>query len=862
MPVAGLAGIADDILDFPFGSACQSDAALPAAATVVATTTTITTTTTTVAAAAASLATAGVPSPPSAIDTAPTLTAARIGLRDPVVAAAALRPGVPTKASASASPSSLALLLGDDPDSSSSDSSGSSGDNRWGGAGSGDGDGADVGGSPPLCLDLRFPSGLPSATAAYLFAFDEPSPDQRAAALASGAPTSVVLLPKKAGGPMGKSGLGPAPRAGGRGGGSVDDAAAGLGAVRLGGGAPRPGAGARRGAVGLRPREEGGGPRPAAAPLTAAGKGVRQRTRRLNVAALVRDDASRPSVVVLVGATGGGKSTLLGSLLLGLGAATPPKGVPGSRRGGGGGSGDGGGGGGGREQGTQAPPLASKKKKHAARRGGTKGHLVEEPSLSWLLDEEAVERRNGRSVDAGLRTVTVPSSGEVLALLDAPGHPDFGPALALAAAQASAAVVVVDGRDGAAEAALDGVRGSTSEHAGVLRALGVTHLVVAVNGLDAVVAPAARYDQVVSAVQPLLARVGFGSTASAAAAAPSTAAERAAAPTVTFVPCSALSGANVVAAAPAAAADCDAAFPWYTGPSLLAAIERLPAVRDGADVAAGSAARHPTRLLVYDCTRSAALGALTVRVRVAAGSVAPGDRLLAAPSNQVLTVKGVEDGVGRRVKGAAVAGQAGLVSLGLSGGVAGLALSSAFVLGDPAAPPVVATRFAATLLMAATAPVLLPGARAVAVLGNAAVAVVVARLGCARRGGGAADASAAAGDGAATAGTEAAGGSQHRPPARPRMLVAGQSAAVVIHTTESPVVLETYAALKALGRFTLRVGTRTVGAGVVTRVLPPKRLRSQLAGGAWRPIVDGEIGEGRGDPPAGTAAAAAPMATA
>ncbi|GAB0495259.1 hypothetical protein MMPV_006558 [Pyropia vietnamensis] len=870
VPVGALAGLADDILDIPLRPASGS------AAAPLATTATASATAATVAASAAGGAAARVGTPPSAPGTVPSAAAAApTVLHDPAVSALAGPPWAPARTLAKPCPSSLALLLGDDPDDSSSNSSDGSGHDRWGGGGdgsSGDGRGnvvpvgvggvggvgeTGVSGSPLPCLDLRFPSGLPGATAAYLFAFDEPSPDQRAAALANGAPSSVVL-PKKAVGPMGKSGLGPAARAGGHGRrGEVDDAAAGIDTMRLGGGGPRPGARPRLGAT-VPPHEEGGGPQRAAPPLTAAGKGVRQRTRRLNVAALVRDDPSRPSVVVFVGASGGGKSTLVGSLLVGLGVAAPPKGAPGSRRGGGGGGAGGGGGCGGGEQGTQPPSLASKKKKHSARRGGAQGHPVDGPSPSWLLDEEAVERRHGRSVDVGFRTVTAPASGEMLLLLDAPGHPDFGPSLAVAAAQASAAVLVVDGRDGAAEAVLDGVPGSTAEHAALLRALGVTHVVVAVNGLDAVAAPAARYNQVVAAVRPLLARVGFAVVAPA----PPAATDRTAVPAVTFVPCSALSGANVVAVT----ADHDAAFPWHMGPSLVAAIERLPAVRDSVDAAAGSASRHPTRLLVYDCTRSAALGALTVRVRVAAGSVAPGDRLLAAPSNQVLTVKAVEDGVGRRIKGGAVAGHAGLVNLGLSGGVAGLALSSAFVLGDPAAPPVVATRFAATLLLTASAPVLLPGARAVMVLGNAAVAVVIARLLGGPRGDGAADVTtAAAGDGAATPVTAASGGPQ-RPTPRPRMLVAGQSAAVVIHTTESPVVLETYAALKALGRFTLRVGVRMVGAGVVTSVLPSKRLRSQLAGGAWRPVVDGEAGAaesggGDGTPVASTTVGASPMAT-
>jgi len=743
--------------------------------------------------------------------------------RNPAVDAVAPATDRPP-AGGGAAPSNLGLLLGDDGDGSTSDSSRQG---RWDGDGGlwGTGVGGDaaapLGGglivrasdsdSAPPPLDLRFPSGLPGATAAYLFAFDEPSPDQRALALQSGAPASVVLLPKKATGPTGKSGLGPTR--------SVDEAADGLGAVRLDG-RGRPAAGTLR-EVGKR------GARRGAPPLTTAGKGVRQRTKKVDLAAAAAAAGRQPCVVVFVGAAGGGKSTLVGALLMALGAAAP-KVPPGPRKGGGGG-----------ERGAAPPAGASSKKK--PKRGGKKGAAAaaaaDAPSPAWLVDEEPVERKHGCSVDIGLRYLCTPGTGQPVALLDAPGGADFGSTAAVAVAQATAAVLVIDGRDGCTEDVLDGVPGSTAEHAALLRSAGVSDLVVVVTHLDAVSASAGRFEQVVSVVRPLLARVGFGGRPSPALgdAMDADTIPPAASSSVTYVPVSALTGANV-AAAPAP----DSTLAWHNGPTVLAAIERLTAVADGdGDAAATSGAAtavaaRPTRLLVYDVTRRAGIAGVTARVRVVAGSVAVGDSLLAAPSNQVLTVKAVEDGRGGRVK-AALAGRSGLAVVGLTGGEAGLGLSSAYVLVDPAAPPPVATRFEATLLVTASPVPLLPGVRAVMQLGSAVVAVVVARFGP-RRG---AATNLAPATAAVAAAADAAPVSPARPPPRPRMLVAGQSATVVIHTT-TPVVLEPVDTLKALSRFSLRIGNHLAAAGVVLRVLPPKRLRSELAAGTWRVVMDGE----------------------
>ena len=201
---------------------------------------------------------------------------------------------------------------------------------------------------------------------------------------------------------------------------------------------------------------------------------------------LVGGGRARMSVVV-VGHVDAGKSTLMGRLLADLGFV--------------------------------APRTVERLAKEA--RAAGKASFA----YAWVLDEGATERARGVTVDVAVNHFDTPHCH--FTLLDAPGHRDFVPSMITGAAQADVAVLVVAAAPGRFEAGF-GEGGQTREHASLVRSLGVQHLVVAVNKLDAVGWSRARLDEVRAALLRFLCAIGF-------------AAER-----IAFVPVAGLSGVNLV----------------------------------------------------------------------------------------------------------------------------------------------------------------------------------------------------------------------------------------------------------------------------------------------------------------------------
>jgi selenocysteine-specific elongation factor len=130
---------------------------------------------------------------------------------------------------------------------------------------------------------------------------------------------------------------------------------------------------------------------------------------------------------------------------------------------------------------------------------GTAGHI--DHGKTTLLraltgidaDRLPEERRRGMTIEVGFAHLRLPD-GDVLDLVDVPGHDRLVGNMLVGAGEIDAVLLVV--------AADDGPRAQTREHVELLDALGLRHAVVAITKVDAVVP--ARVTEVVEAVGDLL----------------------------------------------------------------------------------------------------------------------------------------------------------------------------------------------------------------------------------------------------------------------------------------------------------------------------------------------------------------------
>jgi len=235
--------------------------------------------------------------------------------------------------------------------------------------------------------------------------------------------------------------------------------------------------------------------------------------------------------------------------------------------------------------------LAVRKKK-----GETKIASASEIDLAMLTDGLAAEREQGITIDVAYRYFATPKRKFIMA--DCPGHEQYTRNMVTGASTASAAIILIDARNG--------VMPQTKRHTHILGLLGMPHLIVAINKMDMVDHDQATFEKIRQDMTDYCAKQGIKD--------------------LICIPMSALNGDMVAVRGEN--------MPWYEGATLLETFESLP-VLDDIDA---QPLRFPVQLLNRPQTTDLPdyRGFMGT---IASGTVKVGDKLTALPSGKSSTVK-------------------------------------------------------------------------------------------------------------------------------------------------------------------------------------------------------------------------------
>ena len=165
--------------------------------------------------------------------------------------------------------------------------------------------------------------------------------------------------------------------------------------------------------------------------------------------------------------------------------------------------------------------------------------------LALLTDGLRAEREQGITIDVAYRYFSTRKRSFILA--DTPGHVQYTRNMVTGASTAELALVLVDARHGVVE--------QTQRHVAIVALLGVRHVVLAVNKMDLINFDLNRFAEIEGRFAEMAAALGVADAVA--------------------IPVSALEGDNIV--------DRSKRMSWYTGPTLLEHLEKVPVGQDAAD---------------------------------------------------------------------------------------------------------------------------------------------------------------------------------------------------------------------------------------------------------------------------------------
>ncbi len=371
---------------------------------------------------------------------------------------------------------------------------------------------------------------------------------------------------------------------------------------------------------------------------------------------------------------------------------------------------------------------------------------------AWVMDNIKDERERGITIDLAFQKFE--TNKYFFTLIDAPGHRDFIKNMITGASEADCAVLVLSAKEGETDTAI-APGGQAREHAFLLKTLGVSQLIVAINKMDAVDYKEEGFKTAVQKGQKLVRSVGYKVD------------------NVPFIPVSGWKGDNLVKAS--------SNMSWYKGKTLLQAFDDFKVISKPID--------KPLRVPIQDVYTITGAGTVPVG-RVETGIMKPGDKIMVMPSGAVGEIKSIE--THHTPMPSAQAGD----NIGFNlRGVDKKSIARGDVMGGVENPPTVVREFKAQIIVIHHPTAIAPGYTPVMHCHTAQVAATITEF--------------------LQKINPATGGVDEE---NPKFLKVGDSAMVKIRPTR-PTPLETFKEFPEMGRFALRDMGATIAAGVVREIV-------------------------------------------
>jgi bifunctional enzyme CysN/CysC len=216
--------------------------------------------------------------------------------------------------------------------------------------------------------------------------------------------------------------------------------------------------------------------------------------------------------------------------------------------------------------------------------------------FEWANLMDALQSERDQNITIDTAQIWFQTAKRQYVIIDAPGHKEFLKNMVTGAANAEAALLLID--------ANEGVQEQSRRHGYLLNLLGIRQIAVLVNKMDLQGYSKERYDDIEREYRKFLGSIGVEPKQ--------------------FIPIAAKHGDNIAARS--------ANMPWWNGPTVLQILDKFKV----SDLPSNQALRFPIQDVYRFDERRILAG------RIESGTIKVGDRILFSPGNKTSTVKTIE----------------------------------------------------------------------------------------------------------------------------------------------------------------------------------------------------------------------------